>query len=72
MLIDLLTWAILMALAEPLNLRREALASSLLDARWHALATLLVAPPLWALIERVFAVLRLEDRPPHQAYWTGK
>jgi cell shape-determining protein MreD len=72
LLIDALTWAVLFALAEPFGLRREALASSITDARWHALATLLAAPPVWALIERVFALLRLEDKPPHQAYWSGK
>lgn len=71
-LVDALTWLTLFALAEPFGLRREALVASVTDARWHALATLLVTPPVWGLIERVFALLRLEDRPPHQAYWTGK
>jgi cell shape-determining protein MreD len=71
-LVDALTWLVLFTLAEPLGLRREALSSSLSDARWHALATLLAAPPVWALVERVFALLRIEDKPPHQAYWTGK
>ena len=72
LLVDVLTWAVLFTLSEPLGLRREALVSSLSDSRWHALATMLAAPPVWAFVERVFTLLRLEDKPPHQAYWSGQ
>jgi cell shape-determining protein MreD len=71
-LIDLLTLAILAALAEPLGLRREALWSSVSAARWHALATLLVAPPVWALLDRAFAVMRLEEATPDHMVWSQR
>lgn len=71
-LVDLLTAAILFALAEPLGVRREAIGPALLQTRWHALATLLAAPPVWMLIEWIFALLRIEDRPPQQAHWNAR
>jgi cell shape-determining protein MreD len=71
-LVDLLTLGILAALADPLGLRREALWSSLSAARWHALATLLVAPPVWALLDRAFAVMRLEESTPDHMAWSQR
>ena len=71
-LVDLLTLGILVALAEPLGLRREALWSSLAAARWHALATLLVAPPVWALLDRAFTVLKLDEAPPDHMAWSQR
>lgn len=61
--IDLATWAILMALADALGARREALTVALLDVKWHAFATLLVAPPLWGGMSALFRVLRLRPAP---------
>ena len=61
--VDLLTAAILLALAEPLELRRDALVAALWDARWHCIATALVAPPVWTLFERLFTLLKIEDPP---------
>ena len=71
-LVDLLTLGILFTLAEPFGLRREALWSSMSDARWHALATLLVAPPVWALLDRAFAVMRLEETTPDHMAWSQR
>lgn len=71
-LLDALTLAILQTLAEPLGLSRDALWRSVQVLHWHALATGLVAPPLWAGTDRLLLALRLDDRPPQQAYWTGK
>lgn len=70
-LLDGLTLAILLVLAEPLEVPRAALLGALGVVHWHALATLFVAPPLWAGIDRLLAALRLDDRPPQQGYWTG-
>lgn len=72
LLLDGLTLAILFVLADPLELPREALLGATGVLHWHALATLLVAPPLWAGIDRLLGALKLDDRPPQQAYWTGK
>lgn len=72
LLIDALTLLILLVLAEPLGVPREALWGATRVLHWHALATLLVAPPLWSGIDRVLRVSRLDDRPPAQGYWTGK
>ena len=36
---------------------------ALLEVKWHAFATLLVAPPLWALVSWLFRVLRLRAAP---------
>lgn len=72
LLVDALTLAILLVLGDPLGVPREALLGATKVVHWHALATLLVAPPLWAAMERLFQALRLDDRPPQQAYWTGK
>lgn len=72
LLVDALTLLVLLVLAEPLGVQREALWAATSVLHWHALATLLVAPPLWSGIDRLLAALRLDDRPPQQAYWTGK
>lgn len=61
--IDLCTWAILMVLADALAARREALTMALLDVKWHAFATLLAAPPLWAATTWLFDLLRLHPQP---------
>ena len=61
-LIDLLTWLVLLALEDTLSLRRDALMTALSDVKWHGLATVFAAPPIWALMDRVLAVSRLSDR----------
>ena len=61
--VDAFTAGILTALADPLGLRREALWASLWDARWHCIATALVAPPVWTLFERLFTALKIQDPP---------
>ncbi|MCR9163385.1 MAG: hypothetical protein ACE37F_20330 [Nannocystaceae bacterium] len=61
LVVDLLTAAILVALAEPLGLRRDALWTALWDARWHCIATALVAPPVWTLFERLFILLKIQE-----------
>jgi len=71
-LLDAVTLAILLVLADPLGVPREALLGVTSVLHWHVLATMLVAPPLWAGVDRLLAALRLDDRPPQQAYWTGK
>jgi hypothetical protein len=60
-LIDLATWGTLMVLAEPMRIPREALMVSLWQARWHLIATFLVAHPVWLLIESTFRRLRLDQ-----------
>lgn len=72
LLLDGITLLILFTLAGPLELPREALWGAVGVLHWHALATLLVAPPLWSGLDRLLLALRLDDRPPQQAYWTGK
>jgi hypothetical protein len=71
-LLDALTLGILLLLADPLELSREALWAATRLLHWHVLATGLVAPPLWSSVDRLLLALRLDDRPPQQAYWTGK
>ena len=71
-LLDAVTLAVLVVLADPLGVPRDALLGATAILHWHALATLLVAPPLWSGIDRLLQALRLDDRPPQQAYWTGK
>lgn len=61
LLVDVLTLGILAALAGPFELRREALWTSVWDVRWHSVATALVAPPVWTLFERLFAVLKIQQ-----------
>jgi hypothetical protein len=61
--IDLATWGILMVLAEPMRIPRDALMVSLWQARWHLLATFLVAHPVWLLTEWLLRRLRLEQSP---------
>lgn len=71
-LIDLLTFGVLLAMADTLGIRRTVLVGMLRAVHWHALATLLVTPPVWSLVDRVMTRLKLDDRPPGQAYWTGQ
>ena len=71
-LLDAVTLTILLVLAAPLGVPREALWGATRVLHWHALATLLVAPPVWSGLDRLLQALRLDDRPPQQAYWTGK
>jgi cell shape-determining protein MreD len=72
LLVDALTVGILLALAQPLAVQRAAVLAAASELYWHALATLLVAPPVWALLDRLFAALRLDDGPPQQVYWKGR
>lgn len=72
LLADLLVYGILMVLAEPLGLRREALTGALSDLRWHVLATLLVAPVVWTAIDLLFDRFGLDERPPQQEHWVGR
>jgi len=67
-LIDVLTITILFVLADPLEIRTEALWPMVLGLRWHALATLLVAPPVWALLQRVFTMFRLDAQAPSELH----
>jgi hypothetical protein len=62
-LVDLATWGTLMVLAEPMRIPRDALMAALWQARWHLLATFLVAHPVWLLTEWVFRKLRLDQSP---------
>lgn len=59
-LIDLATWGTLMVLAEPMRIPRDALMVSLWQARWHLVATFLVAHPVWSLTEWVLRRLRID------------
>jgi hypothetical protein len=52
-LVDLLTFAELMLLAEPLGIDARALLNALPAVRWHALATVLAAPAVWWLADLV-------------------
>lgn len=61
--IDLSTWGTLMVLADPLRIPRDALMVSLWQARWHLLATFLVAHPVWLLTTWLLRRLRLEQSP---------
>jgi cell shape-determining protein MreD len=72
LLVDAFTFAILLTLAEPLAVGRTALVAAAATIHWHVLATLLVAPPVWAAFDRGFELLRLDDRPPQKVYWTGR
>jgi len=58
-IVDLLTLMLLLGLSESLGVRREAVFAAPL--RWHGLATLLAAPPVWALLDRVFGWLHFDD-----------
>lgn len=71
-LVDALTIGILLGLAEPLAVHRAAVLAAATKLHWHALATVLVAPPVWGLLDRTFAALSLDDRPPQQVYWKGR
>ncbi len=62
--VDLLTFGVLWSLAGPLSVYRPALIASLWDARWHVLATMLAAPPVWGLADRYFGALGLPVATP--------
>ncbi len=62
-LVDLVTWGTLMALAEPMRIPRDALMTGLWQARWHLLATFLVAHPVWLFADWLFLRLRLREAP---------
>jgi hypothetical protein len=67
-IVDLATWATLMALAEPMRIPRDALMDALWQSRWHLVATFLVAHPVWLLTERLFRRLRIDPAPtPEEA-----
>lgn len=67
-IVDLATWATLMALAEPMRIPRDALMDALWQSRWHLVATFLVAHPVWLLTERLFRRLRIDPTPtPEEA-----
>ena len=67
-LIDTITVTLLFVLADPLSIRSEALWPMLLGLRWHALATVLVAPPVWSLLQRTFTVFRLDAQTPSELH----
>ncbi len=71
-LVDLVAFTTLFTLADSFAIDREGLLSAFWDVRWHAFATALVAPPVWALTDRFFARLRLDDGPPEHTHWMGK
>jgi hypothetical protein len=58
-LVDLLTFAELMLLADRLGINTRALVRALPVLRWHALATILAAPAVWLLAD---LLLGLWDR----------
>lgn len=60
--VDLLTWGILVALADPLGISREGLQSGLRMIHWHALATMLAAPAVWGMIAGLDAFVRRRRR----------
>jgi cell shape-determining protein MreD len=62
-IVDLATWGTLMVLADPMRIPRDALMVSLWQARWHLLATFLVAHPVWRLVTWLLRRLRLEQSP---------
>ncbi|PRP91406.1 hypothetical protein ENSA5_55230 [Enhygromyxa salina] len=62
-IVDLATWGTLMVLAESMRIPREALMAALWQARWHLLATFLVAHPVWLLTEWLLRRLRLDTGP---------
>jgi cell shape-determining protein MreD len=62
-LLDALTLLVLLVLADTFALRSESLLAMLVGLRWHALATLLVAPPVWALLQRIFTLFHLDSGP---------
>jgi cell shape-determining protein MreD len=70
-LVDLLTLGVLFGLADALAVHRAAVIAAASKLHWHALATVLVAPPVWGLLDRAFAALSLDDRPQGQVYWKG-
>jgi hypothetical protein len=59
LVIDLATWTVLFVLADSLGIVRDALAHGLWQVRWHALATFLVAHPVWHGLDAFFRLLRL-------------
>lgn len=50
-LVDLFTFGLLLALQSRLGLSQSGLVAGLLQARWHALATVLAAPAVWLLAD---------------------
>ena len=52
--VDLLTWAILLVLAEPLGIRRESLAGGLSQIGWRVVVTALACYPVWLLVDQLF------------------
>lgn len=54
-LVDLVTFALLLAFRRPLGLDPAALVDGLVLARWHALATVLAAPAVFLLVELALA-----------------
>ncbi len=71
-LVDVATFGVLMVMADAFEVQRDALVAALFGVHFHALATLLVAPPVWSLVDRTMALLKLDERLPGQAYWTGQ
>ncbi len=70
--IDLVTWAILMLLADALGFSRDSLLQSLWLARWHILATVLVAHPVWVLVRWSFRILGVDQPPPSDVAGRGR
>ena len=66
-LIDLITWAVLLSLSGPLGLPPGVLDAGLATTHWHALATMLATPAIWAIIDGALRlslrVSRLLQRP---------
>ena len=58
--IDVTTWALLLGVADPLGLRIDAIHRSLWEARWHIVATALMAQPLWLVTNRMFSMVRID------------
>lgn len=62
-LVDSFTLATLLLLADPLAVRPDAIWPMMYGLRWHIIATALVAPPVWSLLQWLFVMFRLEAGP---------
>jgi cell shape-determining protein MreD len=70
--VDLIAFVVLLVLADAFGVERDALITALWDVRWHALATALIAPPVWSVTDRFFSALRIDDSPPERSQWVSR
>ena len=62
--IDLITWGSLMLLADSFGMASDSLMRSLPEAKWHVLATALVADPVWRGMDALLRVLHIDEVRP--------